>query len=954
MAHSQQIKFCNSVKKKFPEFFHGKWVLDIGSLDINGNNQFLFTECGYIGIDLLPGKNVDIASKAHELLLPDACFDVIISTECFEHDPFYTQTITNIVRMLKPGGLFLFTCATTGRPEHGTRRTTPQDAPLILAFGEWGDYYKNLTEDDIRDTLSVEKTFSQFEFSCQYTTCDLYFWGIKDGVFCNRTDYSFLIQDSMRKQQLHHQKYLESRTIEIESLLSESHAMAETLDTQIQERDSQLKLLASELNTTVADLNNKILERDSQLESLKTERNALVSDLSRKILERDNQLELLTTEHSATLNDLNNAILARDDQLKSLATKHDTTVSDLSAKVLDLENKINLLMSSNETEKNILNAQITEQSTQLSRILTSKSWRLTHPLRRTRSSIDFFYQKFIFRAWNALRYVLRADFQGLRARYRAIKLNRSLVSPSMSISANSLRWGIMATPHTLFIAHLLASRIRAHGWQVQITSSEPPEFDLDLYIVVCPQMFQKLPPGEKRIAFQLEQSVSSRWFTEDYLATLENSLCVLDYSLTNIEYLVKRKIQYPHVFYLPIGASPEHQTSNQGTDKCYDVLFYGDFKSCPRRRLMLATIKKYFDVKICSEVFGHEMAAEIQRARVVINLHYYENALLEMPRIQECLSLGVPVVSEVSRDQNDYPELGASVFFFEEGNHDAMVSAIRQALTSPPSPEIISQSIERSSKRFNFMFDRFLVAMNLLSETTVDVTSLPLPSSVSRIALSMPETISRRRIFESNRPQDCAVFDGLRFRPGWIGCGLSYSTLARYAMAHDMGHIMIMEDDVLLPEDFEEKIHIVEKYLFNNKKSWDVFAGVIAALHASAKVVNVENVNGICFVTIDKMTSMVCNIYNRRALGILAAWNPKDHNDQTNTIDRYLENQARLRVVTTLPFLVSHREEVHSTLWGFQNDQYRDMISASEQALRKKVEEFLKTNRHDRNATSRV
>lgn len=125
-------------------------------------------------------------------------------------------------------------------------------------------------------------------------------------------------------------------------------------------------------------------------------------------------------------------------------------------------------------------------------------------------------------------------------------------------------------------------------------------------------------------------------------------------------------------------------------------------------------------------------------------------------------------------------------------------------------------------------------------------------------------------------------------------------------------------------------------------------------MHASAKVVNVENVNGICFVTIDKMTSMVCNIYNRRALGILAAWNPKDHNDQTNTIDRYLENQARLRVVTTLPFLVSHREEVHSTLWGFQNDQYRDMISASEQALRKKVEEFLKTNRHDRNATSRV
>ena len=146
MAHQEQRDFCLSVKEKFPYFFSSKFVLDVGSLDINGNNQYLFDNRGYLGVDLLPGKNIDIISKAHELKMPDCCFDGIISTECLEHDPYYVDTLKNIYRMLKPGGLLLFSCATKGRPEHGTRRTTPSDAPFIHNFGEWGDYYRNLEE----------------------------------------------------------------------------------------------------------------------------------------------------------------------------------------------------------------------------------------------------------------------------------------------------------------------------------------------------------------------------------------------------------------------------------------------------------------------------------------------------------------------------------------------------------------------------------------------------------------------------------------------------------------------------------------------------------------------------------------------------------------------------------------------------------------------------------------
>jgi len=183
MAHEQQMDYCQSVKQNHPQFFSNRFVVDIGSLDINGSNKHLFENCLYLGVDLSPGRNVGMATKGHELDFPDQRVDVIISTECFEHDQFYDLTLQNCIRMLKPGGAFIFSCATTGRAEHGTRRTTPEDAPFIQDAGDWGDYYKNLEEEDIRNVLDIDTIFDSYAFSVNPESHDLYFWGIKKGIF---------------------------------------------------------------------------------------------------------------------------------------------------------------------------------------------------------------------------------------------------------------------------------------------------------------------------------------------------------------------------------------------------------------------------------------------------------------------------------------------------------------------------------------------------------------------------------------------------------------------------------------------------------------------------------------------------------------------------------------------------------------------------------------------------
>jgi len=173
MAHQEQKVWCNYVKNKHPEMFKNVHVCDIGSLDINGNNRYLFQDYKYIGVDICPGRNVDVICRGHAFT-PLIQFDVVISAECFEHDEFYTYTLQNIVHtLLRPGGLFIFTCATDGRHEHGTRRTSPEDSPATQ------DYYMNINESHVRAALDIENEFSEFEFEVNNNTYDLYFYGIK-------------------------------------------------------------------------------------------------------------------------------------------------------------------------------------------------------------------------------------------------------------------------------------------------------------------------------------------------------------------------------------------------------------------------------------------------------------------------------------------------------------------------------------------------------------------------------------------------------------------------------------------------------------------------------------------------------------------------------------------------------------------------------------------------------
>lgn len=548
---------------------------------------------------------------------------------------------------------------------------------------------------------------------------------------------------------------------------------------------------------------------------------------------------------------------------------------------------------------------------------------------------------------NGLRYLKRGDLSGLLRRLKWYARERSNIKVRRLLAKeNGAVWGVLCTPHTEFIARAISGRLFENGIGSEVIIGDIDQFDHDFYVVLCPQMFKRLPPANRRAVFQLEQSVSSRWFKSSYIRILNDSFAVLDYSLQNVAFLEKNGVAFPKVHYLPIGAVAFDEVEGDGPSKKYDFVFYGDSLSSERRRVFLEKLQIKYNVKICNNIFGEEMYEIIRQAKAVINIHYYEGALLETPRICECISLGVPVLSESTIDQFDYPELEGAVKFFDEGSVDSMMQAAAQLLDGIEAYQASTIAAELlSAKRFNFMFDRFLAAIGAVSADAILKSPIYLSEESDFFVLSLPETIERRRAIESSRPDNSVVFDGVRNALGWIGCGSSFNILARHALSRNLERMIVIEDDALLPLDFSTIVHEVLEYLVGREEQWDIFSGLMADVHPDASVISVEHAGERTYVTIDKMTSTVFNIYNKTALRMLTDWDPLNTDAVNNTIDRYIAKKENLRVVVCLPFIVDHKEDATSTLWGFENTRYTPMIAEAQRKIEALAQAWCERNR---------
>ena len=176
MSHFEQKKFCEIIlnQLKINDNFDNMSVLDVGSYDVGGSIKEYFIKNDYVGVDLAEGPNVDIVLDGSQLEKLNKKYDIVISCECFEHAENWEAIFLSMYKVCKEDGFVIFTCASRGRTEHGTLRTTNSDSP-----GTNDTYYRNIFKSEFQKSFNLDSLFNKFELFYNIKSSDLYFVGLR-------------------------------------------------------------------------------------------------------------------------------------------------------------------------------------------------------------------------------------------------------------------------------------------------------------------------------------------------------------------------------------------------------------------------------------------------------------------------------------------------------------------------------------------------------------------------------------------------------------------------------------------------------------------------------------------------------------------------------------------------------------------------------------------------------
>jgi SAM-dependent methyltransferase len=180
MSHEAQISFFREIYKANNLAARGSTVLEVGSYDVNWSIRSVFEVSDYLGIDLVEGPGVDVVGDLRNLDFNSKKFDFVLSSEALEHDSNWVETVLAMIKLVVPGGLVGISCASKGRPEHGTLRTRPSDSPGTSSVMD-SSYYKNISINEFRRWIRLDEYFSEHLILENKRSFDLYFVGISKG-----------------------------------------------------------------------------------------------------------------------------------------------------------------------------------------------------------------------------------------------------------------------------------------------------------------------------------------------------------------------------------------------------------------------------------------------------------------------------------------------------------------------------------------------------------------------------------------------------------------------------------------------------------------------------------------------------------------------------------------------------------------------------------------------------
>lgn len=234
--------------------------------------------------------------------------------------------------------------------------------------------------------------------------------------------------------------------------------------------------------------------------------------------------------------------------------------------------------------------------------------------------------------------------------------------------ALTLQHGLQVLGHDAVVSSRLDNRRRRH-------------------IVLGANLLQKYPAPvpDDAVFYNLEQiSPDSVWFKAGLLDVLRTRPC-WDYSRTNVTALAAAGVAVTAV--LPLGYAPV-LTRIAPAAEDIDVLFYGSLNE--RRAVVLRELtRRGLRVKHLFGVYGAARDAWIARARIVLNMHYFDAKVFEAVRVTYLLANRRFVVSERGSDAAEEAGYADTLVF---ADYEALADTCERFLAAPAERQRIADA----------------------------------------------------------------------------------------------------------------------------------------------------------------------------------------------------------------------------------------------------------------------
>lgn len=295
----------------------GRVVVDIGALNVNGSlRDHAPDNAIYKGVDFAEGKGVDVLlTDPYSLPFEDESVDVIVCSSVFEHSDFFWLLYIECIRILKPAGIMYLNVPSNGmvhRYPVDSWRFYPDSGLALAKWANYNSYETVLLESFIGEKNgALEREGMWNDFVAVFIKDRNYAADFPQRIIDNLDSVS-CSYDSRRMNDVHQYDYLPDYKLllDFQKTVATHEESISELELVIRGKDSELDHLMGEVSEKLSDLESSQSKSIQVEEELLDVRERLGSTVH-ELNNLRNELDSLSVMHAKVSDDYSKIVNSR-------------------------------------------------------------------------------------------------------------------------------------------------------------------------------------------------------------------------------------------------------------------------------------------------------------------------------------------------------------------------------------------------------------------------------------------------------------------------------------------------------------------------------------------------------------------------------------------------------------------------------------------------------------------